>query len=124
MQAEAETILEMSETLQSANFTKDQSDAFIQSVALAMSTFAVTPELLDGRLANLRQEWKKDLTEQKATIDELKGTVDELKGNVDGLKDTMHDLRRSVLNYLLGFTLVILAGLVGTLGTLGALLAS
>ena len=69
MQAEAETILTMSETLESANFTRDQSDAFIQSTALAMKTFAVTPALLDDRLSKLslelRREWKQDLKESK-----------------------------------------------------------
>ena len=96
MQAEAETIQKMSETLESANFNRDQSDAFIQSMALAMKTFAVTPELLDNRLAK-----------QQESIDEL--------------KDTMHDLKRSLLNYLLGFTLATFAGL---MGILAAVLAS
>ena len=100
MQSEAEAILEMSETLESANFTRDQSDAFIQSVALAMKTFAVTPQVLDDRLEKQRREWREDLAEQKNTIEELK---------------------RSLLNYLLGFTLVTFAGL---MGILGAILAS
>ncbi len=164
MHAEVETIREMSETLESANFGRDQSDAFIQSVALAMKTFAVTPKVLDERLAELRREWKQDFSEyksetnqrldrmdnrldqQKGAIDELKESVgglkesvgglkesvgglkdsidglksdvDGLKSDVDGLKDTMHSLQRSLLGYLLGFTLVILAGLLGTLGAL------
>ncbi len=100
MQSEAEAILEMSETLESAKFTRTQSDAFIQSVALAMKTFAVTPQVLDDRLEKQRREWKEDLAEQKNTIDELK---------------------RSLLNYLLGFTLATFAGL---MGILGAILAS
>lgn len=61
MQTEAETILKMSETLEGADFTSDQSKAFIESVALSMKTFAVTPELLDDRLAKQRSEWKRDL---------------------------------------------------------------
>ena len=100
MQSEAEAILEMSETLESANFTRDQSDAFIQSIALAMKTFAVTPQVLDDRLEKQRREWKEDLAEQKNSIDELK---------------------RSLLNYLLGFTLAIFAGL---MGIVAAVLAS
>ncbi len=118
----------MSETLESANFTRDQSHAFIRSVALAMGTFAVTPELLDDRLNKLRGEWKRDLKEHKDDSNERfdnldeqfaeqKKTVEELKDTVYELKDSMHDLKRSLLHYLLGFTLVILAGLMGTLGT-------
>ncbi len=151
MQAESQTLFEMSETFESANFTRDQSDAFIRSVALAMSTFAVTPKLLDDRLDKLRREllreWQKDLTahqdnsnqrfeqldvrlaEHKAESNrrfdnldqqfaEQKKTFEELKDTVYELKDSMHDLKRSLLSYLLGFTLVILAGLMGALGTL------
>ena len=103
MQAEAESILKMSETLESANFTRDQSDAFIQSTALAMKTFAVTPEILDDRLAK-----------HSHSIDELKGTIDELK-------NSMHELQRNALHYFLGFTLVTFAGL---MGILAAILAS
>ena len=98
IQAEAETILKMSETLESANFTRDQSDAFIESMALAMNTFAVTPEILDARLA-----------EQKKTVAELKGTTNELK-------NSMQELHRSVLFYFRGFMLVTFAGLLGILG--------
>ena len=136
MHEEVETIREMSETLESANFGRDQSDAFIQSVALAMKTFAVTPKVLDDRLGELRREWKQDFSEyksesnqrldrmdnrldqQQGAIDELKDSVGGLKDSIDGLKDTTHSLQRSLLGYLLGFTLVILAGLLGTLGAL------
>ena len=107
MQSEAEAILEMSETLESANFTRDQSDAFIQSMALAMNTFAVTPKILDDRLEKQRGEWKEDLGEVNKNLAEQKNTIDELK--------------RSLLNYLLGFTLATFAGL---MGILAAVLAS
>ena len=57
----------MSQTLESANFTRDQSDAFIQYVASAMKTFAVTPNVLDDRRnklsRKLSREWKQDLGE-------------------------------------------------------------
>ncbi len=111
MQPEAQTIIEMSETLQSANFTKHQSDAVIESVALAMQTFAVTPKLLDDRLAklrgDLREEWKQD----------LKGHKDDINGRLDDIQD----LQRSLLRYFLRFTL---AMFLGALGLIGALLFS
>ncbi len=107
MQPEAQTIIEMSETLQSANFTKHQSDAVIESVALAMQTFAVTPKLLDDRLAKLREEWKQD----------LKGHKDDINARLDDIQD----LQRSLLRYFLRFTL---AMFLGALGLLGALLFS
>lgn len=103
MQTEAETILKMSETLESAKFTRDQSDAFIQSMALAMKSFAVTPEVLDDRMEKLRREWKQDLVEVNKRLDDLQ------------------DLVRSLLRYFLNFTL---AMLVGALGMLGAFLFS
>ena len=165
MQAEAETIHKMAETLESANFTRDQSDAFIQSVALAMKTFAVTPKVLDNRLDNLsrelRREWKQDLAgvsnllkehkddsnrrfdgldarlgeykdDTNRRLDENKkdsnqrfnnldkrlDEIPKLRDSIDELKNTTHELQRSLLQYLLGFTLVILAGLFGALGFL------
>ena len=143
MQAEAETIHKMAETLESANFTRDQSDAVIQSVALAMKTFAVTPDVLDDRLGKLRREWKQDFKEHKEdsnrrfdgldarlgehkndsnqrfnNLDKLLDEIPKLRDSIDELKNTTHELQRSLLQYLLGFTLVILAGLLGALGFL------
>ena len=132
MQAEAETILTMSETLESANFTRDQSDAFIQSTALAMKTFAVTPALLDDRLSKLslelRREWKQDLKESKddtnRRFDEQKeqtnlrfNYVDQRLDNLDKRLDDIQELQRSMLRYFLTSTLVIVAGLMGAIGT-------
>ena len=154
MQAEAETIHKMAETLESANFTRDQSDAFIQSVALAMKTFAVTPKVLDNRLDDLsrelRREWKQDLAgisnllkehkndsnrrfdgldarlgehkndsnQRFNNLDKRLDEIPKLRDSIDELKNTTHDLQRSLLQYFLGFTLVILAGLLAALGLL------
>ena len=109
MQSEAEAILEMSETLESANFTRDQSDAFIQSVALAVNTFAVTPKVLDDRLEKQRGEWKEDLGEVNKNLGEVNKNLAEQKNTID-------ELKCSLLNYLLGFTLATFAGLMGILG--------
>ena len=122
----------MSETLESANFTRDQSDAFIQSTALAMKTFAVTPDLLDDRLDSLRREWKQDLKESKddtnRRFDEQKeqtnlrfNYVDKRLDNLDKRLDDIQELQRSMLRYFLTSTLVIVAGL---MGAIGAFLAS
>ncbi len=108
----------MSETLQSANFTKHQSDAVIESVALAMQTFAVTPKLLDDRLAKLREEWKQDLKGHK---DDINARLDYLKEDSNQRLDDIQDLQRSLLRYFLRFTL---AMFLGALGLIGALLFS
>ena len=111
MQSEAEAILEMSETLESANFTRDQSDAFIQSVALAMKTFAVTPEVLDDRLGKLRSEWKQDLKEHK-------NDSNQRFNNLDKRLDDIQELQRTLLRYFLGFALAMFVGAMGILGAL------
>lgn len=95
MEAQAETILRMSETLEGSELTRDQSVAVIESVALAMKTFSVTPEMLDDRLAKqsqeLSQEWNKRF-------------------------DETQDLVRSQTRYVFALTFVILAGVMGILG--------
>lgn len=91
MEAQAETILRMSETLESSELTRDQSVAVIESVALAMKAFSVTPEMLDDRLAKQSQEWNKRF-------------------------DETQDLVRSHTRYVFALTLVILAGVMGILG--------
>ncbi len=143
MHAEAETIHKMSETLESANFTRDESDAFIQSVALAMKTFAVTPQVLDDRLEKLRRElrreWKEDLVEVNKNFTEVNnkfaevnrkfaevndkfGEVNKQFGEVNKSlaeqKNTIDDLKRSLLSYLLGFALVTFASLMGMLAAI------
>ena len=95
MQPEAQTILEMSETLQSANFTKHQSDAVIESVALAMQTFAVTPKLLDDRLAKLREEWKQDLKDHKDDINARLDDIQDLQRSLPALFPEIHPPRCS-----------------------------
>ena len=129
MQSEAEAILEMSETLESANFTRDQSDAFIQSVALAMKTFAVTPEVLDDRLGKLRREWKQDLKEHKedsnrrfdgldARLGEHKNDSNQRFNNLDKRLDDIQERQRTLLRYFLGFALAMFVGAMGILGAL------
>ena len=95
MEAQAETILKMSETLERSELARDQSVAVIESVALAMKTFSVAPEMLDDRLAKqsqeLSQEWNKRF-------------------------DETQELVRSHARYVFALTLVMLAGVMGILG--------
>lgn len=95
MEAQAETSLRMSETLEGSELTRDQSVAVIETVALAMKTFSVTPEMLDDRLAKqsqeLSQEWNKRF-------------------------DETQELVRSQTRYVFALTFVILAGVMGILG--------
>lgn len=139
MEAGVDTIRKMSETLKSSGFTRSQSDAFIESMALAIKTFAVTPEVLDDRLAGLRKEFKEMLSEQKLQtdqrfdgvdqrldgvdrrLDEMGKRLDEipkLRSAIEDLKEATHDTQRSILRYFIGFTLAILAGLMGALGAI------
>ena len=120
----------MSETLESDDITRDQSDALIQSVALAMKSFAVTPELLDDRLNKLRRKWKQDIGEVTERLkernenanrrfDDTEQRLDEipkLRDAIDDLRNSMQELHRSVLFCFRGFMLVTFAGLMGILG--------
>ena len=141
MQAEAETILKMSETLEGANFTSDQSKAFIESVALSMKTFAVTPELLDGRLDKhkkhtdgqfdeQRKHYDRRFDEQKEhydrRFDDLDRRFDEHKQHTDRRFDEqqkhndqrfddIQEMQRSLLRHVQGLTLVMIAGLMAAL---------
>lgn len=130
MQAELEAILKMSDTLESANFTGDQSDALMQSMALAMRTFAVTPEILDERLDNLRREWKQDLKGVNHRLDGIETRLDGietrlakqekstegLKKDIEQLKVSMNRLERSLLRYFLAFVFTTFTGLIGIFG--------
>ncbi len=107
----------MTETLESAQFTRDQSDAFIQSVALAMETFAVTPKVLDDRMDKLRGEWKQDMTDLKQETNHRFDGVDKRLDEIPKLREAIYELQRSQLRYFLGFTFVMFAGLMGILGT-------
>ena len=113
----------MSETLESVNFTRDQSDAFIQSMALAMKTFAVTPEILDSRLAEHRKDSNRRFDTLDQRLEEHKGDsnqrldeIPKLRDAIDDLRNSMQELHRSVLFYFRGFMLVTFAGLMGILG--------
>ena len=108
MKKQIETIQKMSETLESSGFTRDQSVAVVSSIALAMKNFAVTPELLDERLARqsreLSREWNQRFNEHKA----------ETNQRFDQTQQLLRNQTRSVF----ALTLVILAGALGLVGVM------
>ena len=143
MKAQAEQLSKMSETLESAGFSRPESNAVIESVALAMETFAVTPELLDDRFSKLDDRFSK-LDDRFSKLDDRIDTLREemyalfaaqreemmallaaqaadikdLRQSVDMLKQTMFDLQQTVMRYMMVFTLLLLGAVVGLFGTI------
>ena len=107
MEAQIEQLQLMSQTLESSGFSPQQSNAVIKSVALAMQTFAVTPEVLDQvldrRLGQLKTELKAEILAEVPSRAELNEQRRDIK-----------DLKKSTLNYQMGFSLVILAAILGS----------
>ena len=95
MKAQAEQLAKMSETLESSGFSRPQSNAVIESVALAMETFAVTPELLDDRFGKLDDRFGK-VDDRFRKVDERFSKVDDrfskLENRIDTLREEMHAL--------------------------------
>lgn len=88
MKAQAEQLAKMSETLESSGFSRSKSNAVIESVALAMETFAVTPELLDDRVSKLEDRFSK-LDDRFSKLDERFSKLDE---RIDTLREEMYAL--------------------------------
>ena len=129
MKAQTEQLAKMSETLESSGFSRPQSNAVIESVALAMETFAVTPELLDDRFSKLdnridtlREEmyalFAAQREEMMALLAAQAGDIKDLRQSVDMLKQTMFDFQQSVMRYMMVFTLLLLGAVVGLFGTI------
>ena len=147
MKAQTEQLAKMSETLESSGFSRPQSNAVIESVALAMETFAVTPELLDDRIGRLKSRIDSRIDGLESRIDKLDSRIDglreemyalfaaqreemmalltaqagdikDLRQSVDGLKQTMFDLQQNVMRYMMVFTLLLLGAMVGLFGTI------
>lgn len=96
MKAQAEQLAKMSETLESSGFSRTQSNAVIESVALAMETFAVTPEILDARIDGLRDEMNARFAAQDAKIENLGKSVVRLEGRVVKLEEKVDRLEEKV----------------------------
>ena len=146
MKAQVEQLAEMSETLESAGFSRPKSNAVIESVAMAMETFAVTPELLDDRIGGLRsrfdnrfnelesrfnsrigrldsridrfrEETNKQFAAQAEDIKDLRQSVKRLEQAMFELKDTMFEFKNTLVRYMVGFTLLMLSAVAGVFGT-------
>ena len=130
MKAQAEQLAKMSETLESSGFSRPQSNAVIESVALAMETFAVTPEILDARIHGLRDEMNARFAAQDAEIENLgksvvrtEDKVDRLDAKISAIEQSMFEFQqrmiefqRSTIRYMLAFLVLMLGAVIGMFG--------
>ena len=101
----------MSETLESSGFTQPQATAVIESLALAMETFGVTPEILDDRIDGLREEMNAQFASQGEDIKDLRKSVNRLEQN-------MLEFQRGTIRYMLAFLVLMLGAVVGMFGAI------
>ncbi len=116
MKAQAEQLAKMSETLESSGFSRTQSNAVIESVALAMETFAVTPEILDARIDGLRDEMNARFAAQDEQIKNLSKSVNRLERNMLEFQQRMIEFQRSTIRYMLAFLVLMLGAVVAMFG--------
>ena len=117
----------MSQTLESSGFSPRQSNAVIESVALAMQTFAVTPEVLDqvldqridkvmDALKDVRGDIKDLNTSMNRAFEKRDGDIKDLNKSIMHLERTMVENDRRTRRYWMGFSLALL----GTVATIVA----
>ena len=111
MKAQVEQLAKMSETLESSGFPRPQANAVIESVALAMETFAVTPEILDDRIDGLREEMNAQFASQGEDIKDLRKSVNRLEQN-------MLEFQRGTMRYMQAFLVLMLGAVVGMFGAI------
>ena len=114
MKAQTEQLQQMSQTVEISGFSRRQSSAVIESVALAMQTFAVTPEVLDQRIDKVMDAIKEQGRDLRGDIEKRDDDIKDLRGDVKDLKKDMDELSKSARNYQLAFTLAILAAIIGS----------
>ena len=115
----------MSETLESSGFSRAQSNAVIESVALAMETFAVTPEMLDARIDGLRDEMNarfaaqgEEIKNLSKSVVQLEAKVDRLDARMSAMEQSMLEFQRSAIRYMLAFLVLMLGTVVGMFGAI------
>ena len=132
MKAQAEQLAKMSDTLESAGFSRPQSNAVIESVALAIEAFAVTPEVLDARIDGLRDEMNarfaaqdeeirnlsKSVVRLEDKVDRVEDKVDRLDARISAIEQSMIEFQRSMLRYMLAFLVLMLGAVVGMFGAI------
>ena len=125
MKAQVDQLNHMSETLESSGFTPRQSNAVIESVALAMETFAVTPKLLEERLEQhteqilrvIRAQGESIKVQGEATRD-LQRSVSRLEQASIDLQASMLDHQRSMFRIMMVFMVALLTTVLGVFGTI------
>ena len=111
MKAQVDQLNTMSETLETSGFTPRQSNAVIESVALAMETFAVTPKLLEERLEKH--------TEQILQVVRAQGQdIKDLQTKMLDHQRSMLDHQRSMFRIMMVFMVALLTTVLGVFGTL------
>ena len=118
VKTQVEQLAKMSETLESSGFTRPQANAVIESVALAMETFAVTPEILDDRIDGLREEMNARFAAQDKDIKDIRESVNRLEQNMLEFQGSMLEHQRSTMRYMLAFLLLMLGAVVGMFGAI------
>ena len=125
MKAQAKQLAIMSETLESSGFSRPQSNAVIESVALAMETFAVTPEILDARIDGLRDEMNAQFAAQGERIEaqgeeikSLSKSVGRFDARMSALEQSMLEFQRSMMRFMLAFLVLMLGAVVGMFGAI------
>ena len=140
MKNQVDQINTMSKTLERSGLTEGQPTAIIETVALAMETFGVTPEILDDRLDKVMDFVREQIAEVKAEGKEQVGDVkaqgkqqfeiimaqiktwgDNMKSlqqSVDGLKEGMLDHQRSLFRIMMTFMVALLVAVLALFGVL------
>ena len=114
-----QAIKDMSETLESSGMPSAQSQAVIESLALALERFSVTPEILEAELAKERKETNRRFDETDRRLDE----IPELRKEIAKLSEATHEFQRTMMRYFIVFALAMFGALITLFGGLfGALL--
>ena len=79
MEPQVEAVQHMSETLESSGFSRKQSTAVVKSVARAMQTFSVTPEILETHFSKHRDEVSRMFSDHKS---EMQTQFSDFKGEM------------------------------------------
>ena len=121
-----QAIKDMSETLESSGMPSAQSQAVIESLALAMEGFSVTSEILEAQLAKERKETNRRFDETDRRFDETDRRLDEipeLRKEIAKLSEATHEFQRTMMRYFIVFALAMFGALITLFGGLfGALL--
>ena len=147
MKVQVEAVQRMTETLESSGIPRRQATAMVESVAQAMETFSVTPEILEAQFAKHRDEVSRVFSDHKGEMlalfsdhkdemlalfsdhkDGMKALFSEHKADTSRrfdkveeelgeLRKDMHSLQRSMTRFIWAFSLVVLGAALTALVT-------